>query len=111
MEFDGIGEEDGDGLPANEHKDGPPADERDNMNRPANSNANAEYILLHLPSHLGGNWCHENAAEDLLKMELHLREGQLNDSLHHIRVALGHKSYLFRNDIRPARTQKLKTRA
>jgi len=111
MEFDGIGEEDGNGLPADEHEDGPPADEHDNMNRPANSNADAEYILLHLPSHLRGNWCHENAAEDLLKMELHLREGQLNDSLHHIHIALGHKSYLFRNDIRPACTQRLKTHA
>src|SRR6266404_4761546 len=68
-------------------------------------------IVLHLPSHLGVNWCNENAAEDLLKVELGLREGQLNDSLHHIRIALGHKSYLFRNDICPACTQRLKTRA
>jgi len=110
MEFDGIGEEDEDGLPVGEH-DGPPAEEHDSMNRPANRNIDVEYILLHLPSHLGGNWCYENSAEDLLKMELQLREGQLNDSLHHIRIALGHKSYLFRNDIRPARTQRLKTRA
>ena len=71
----------------------------------------AEYISLYLPSYLGGNWCDRNAAEDLAKVELRLREGQLNDSLHHIRIALGHKSYLFRHDIRPARTQRLKTRA
>ncbi|KAH9013468.1 hypothetical protein EDB85DRAFT_1841163, partial [Lactarius pseudohatsudake] len=43
--------------------------------------------------------------------ELHLREGQLNDSLHHLHISLGHKSYLFRHDVRPARTQRLKTRA
>ena len=52
-----------------------------------------------------------NAAEDLAKAELHLREGQLNDSLHHIRIALGHKSYLFRNNVHPACTQRLKTHA
>src|SRR6266852_4775873 len=52
-----------------------------------------------------------NAAEDLAKAELHLREGQLNNSLHHIHIALGHKSYLFRNNVRLARTQRLKTRA
>ena len=64
---------------------------------------------MHLPSHLGGGWCNINAAEDLALAELCLREGQLNDTLHHIRIALGHKSYLFRNDVQPAHTQRLKT--
>ncbi|KAH9048382.1 hypothetical protein EDB84DRAFT_1434385 [Lactarius hengduanensis] len=70
-----------------------------------------QYIPLHLPSHLGRDWCRENDAEDLAKAELRLREGQLNDTLHHIRISLGHKSYLYRHDVRPARTQRLKTRA
>jgi hypothetical protein len=108
-EFDGIGdEEDHDERPS-------PAEERDDTEFPENEAADrrvdAEYISLNLPSHLGRNWCDNNAAEDLAKTELRLREGQLNDSLHHIRIALGHKSYLFRNDVRPARTQRLKTRA
>ncbi|KAH9020129.1 hypothetical protein EDB85DRAFT_1872687, partial [Lactarius pseudohatsudake] len=85
VEFDGIDEED---------------DDQD-----------ADHILLHLPSHLGHNWCNTNAAEDLAKAELCLRQGQLNDSLHHIRISLGHKSYLFRNNVRPAHSQRLKTRA
>ena len=72
---------------------------------------NAEHILLHLPSHLGRSWCNRNAAEDLANAELCLWEGQLNDSLHHIRIALGHKSYLFRNNVHPARMQRLKTHA
>ncbi|KAH9016578.1 hypothetical protein EDB84DRAFT_1249850, partial [Lactarius hengduanensis] len=41
--------------------------------------------------------------------ELRLREGQLNDTLHHIRISLGHKSYLYRHDIQSgtyAETQK-----
>src|SRR6202051_12584 len=70
-----------------------------------------KHIPLHLLSYLGRSWCNKNAAEDLAKAELRLQEGQLNDSLHHIRIALGHKSYLFRNGVRPARTQRLKTRA
>ena len=100
-EFDGVGDEDNDGLnsAAEEHSSTPIG------------LINAEHISLHLPSHMGRTWCDTNAAEDLAEGELRLREGQLNDSLHHIRIALGHKSYLFRNNIRPARTQKLKTRA
>ena len=109
VEFDGIGEgEDGDGhdTAAEEQYQTPfpPNDQTDGR-------IDAEHISLHLPSHLGRSWCNSNAAEDLANAELRLREGQLNDSLHHIRIALGHKSYLFRNNVRPARTQRLKTRA
>jgi len=107
-EFDGIGEEEEDGLDSaaeGYHQIQLP------RNSPQGGRIDAEYISLHLPSHLGRSWCNRNAAEDLAKGELCLREGQLNDSLHHIRIALGHKSYLFRNNVRPARTQRLKTRA
>jgi hypothetical protein len=108
VEFDGVGEEDSDGHDL-------AAEERYQtqlpINNPPDGRINAEHISLHLPSHLGRSWCNMNAAEDLAKAELRLREGQLNDSLHHIRIALGHKSYLFRNNVRPARTQRLKTRA
>jgi len=106
-EFDGIGEEeDDDGCDS-------AAEEHYQMHLPRSSHPdgciNAEYILLHLPSHLGCSWCNRNAAEDLAKAELCLQEGQLNNSLHHIRIALGHKSYLFRNNVHPARMQRLKT--
>jgi len=108
-EFDGVGEDDDDGG----HDSS--AEERYQTQFPRNSppdgRISAEYISLHLPSHLGRSWCDMNAADDLANAELRLREGQLNDSLHHIRIALGHKSYLFRNNVRPARTQRLKTRA
>jgi hypothetical protein len=107
-EFDGVGEEDEDELNL--------ATEGQNQTQLPRDSAqdgliDAEYTSLHLPSHLGRSWCNRNAAEGLAKAELRLREGQLNDSLHHIRIALGHKSYLFRNNVRPARSQKLKTRA
>jgi hypothetical protein len=107
-EFDGVGEEDDDAhnSAAEEHYQ-----TQFLRSSPPDGRINAEHILLHLPSQLGRSWCNMNAAEDLAKAELRLREGQLNDSLHHIRIALGHKSYLFRNNVRPARTQRLKTRA
>jgi hypothetical protein len=109
VEFDGIGEgEDDDDCPSSAEECNPM---QLSGNCSADGNAGAEYISLHLPSNFGRNWCNENVAEDLAKAELLLREGQLNDSLHHIRIALGHKSYLFRHDVRPARTQRLKTRA
>ena len=109
-EFDGVGEEDDDDDRHNSAAEG-----CYQMQFPRNScpngRINAENISLHLPSQLGCSWCNTNTAKDLAKAELRLQEGQLNDSLHHIRIALGHKSYLFRNDVRPAHTQRLKTRA
>jgi hypothetical protein len=107
-EFDGVGEEEDDGH------DSTPQERYQTQslrNSHPDSHINAENILLHLPSYLGRTWCNKNSSEDLAKAELRLREGQLNDSLHNIRIALGHKSYLFRNNVRPARTQRLKTRA
>jgi hypothetical protein len=81
-EFNGINEEEDD----DEYS--LPAEERDQLHTmvdwPADASVDAEYIPLHLPSHFGCNWCSINAAEDLAEAELRLREGQLNDSLHHI---------------------------
>src|SRR6267378_2265851 len=104
-EFDGVGEEGDNGAAKGQYQMQVPS------SSPPDGLINAEHISLHFPSHMGRNWCNINAAEDLAKAELRLREGQLNDSLHHIRIALGHKSYLFRNNVRLARTQRLKTRA
>ncbi|KAF8259195.1 hypothetical protein EI94DRAFT_1707309 [Lactarius quietus] len=105
-EFDGIDDEDdGNGdSPAEEHDP-----TQGTVNCSTDDSVDAEYIPLHLPSHFGCNWCSLNAAEDLAEAEIRLREGQLNDSLHQIRIALGYKSYLFRHDVRPAHTQKTKT--
>jgi hypothetical protein len=105
-EFDGVGEEDDDG-PGSSAKG---QDQTQVLSSGApDGPIDAEHISLHLPSYMGRNWCNINAAEDLAKAELRLWEGQLNDSLHHIRIALGHKSYLFRNNVHPAHTQRLKT--
>ena len=107
-EFDGIDEEDDDDCApsASEHTQAWLSE-----NGPSNSSVDAEHVLLHLPSHLGNDWCNSNAAGELANAELSLREGQLNDSLKSIRIALGHKAYRFRNDVRSAHSQRLKLRA
>ncbi|KAF8257904.1 hypothetical protein EI94DRAFT_1626518 [Lactarius quietus] len=108
-EFNGIGKEDDDNECSSSAED---LDQTHlSGNSAANSCVDAEYISLHLPSHFRRDWCNKNADEDLVKAELRLREGQLNDSLHHIQIALGYKSYLFRHDVHLAHMQKLKTHA
>ena len=102
-EFDGIGEEGDEGLDSESSAEGHHQIQLP-RNNPQEGRIDAEYISLHLPSHLGRSWCNRNAAGDLAKAELCLQEGQLNDSLHHIRITLGHKSYVFRNDVRLACT-------
>ena len=104
--FDGIGEEDDEELSSAAKGCYQLQFPRD---RPQDGHIDAEHISAHLPSHLGCSWCNSNTAKDLAVAELHLQEGQLNDSLHHICIALGHKSYLFRNNVCPACKQRLKT--
>ena len=104
-EFDGIGEDEDDGR-----LDLAAEGQHQMQSLPSGSHMDAENISLHLPSYLGRSWCDNNAAKDLVKAELYLQEGQLNDSLHQIHIALGHKSYLFRNDVCPAHMQRLKIR-
>jgi len=92
-EFDGVGEEEDDGRYDSSAEGN--YQMQSQRNSPPNGRINAKYISMHLLSHLGCSWCNGNAAKYLAKAELHLWEGQLNDSLHHIHIALGHKSYLF----------------
>jgi len=104
-EFDGIGEDEDDGG-----LDSAAEGQHQMQSLPPGSCIDAENISLHLPLYLGWSWYDNNTAKDLVKAELYLQEGQLNDSLHQIHIALGHKSYLFRNDVCPAHMQRLKIR-
>ena len=72
---------------------------------------NTEHIPLLLPSTLGWTWCIKNGVKSLAIKEAKLRYAQANDSIHGLRLALGFKSALFRNQVRDARTQQTKTRA
>jgi hypothetical protein len=72
---------------------------------------NPEDIPIPLPSSLGWDWCVKHHATSLAMKEAKLRHAQANEAIHRIRLALGFKSALFRTQVRPAKTQKTKTRA
>lgn len=66
----------------------------------------AENQTLYLPSSFPATTFQVESCK-----ELSLRHGQANDALHNLRIALGKKSFLFRNNIRSAKSQQKKTRA
>lgn len=66
---------------------------------------------LPLPSSLAHPDSADASTADLREKEMLLRQGQANDALHNIRLALSHKAVLFRTSVRSARSQKGKTRA
>ncbi|THH12732.1 hypothetical protein EW146_g7416 [Bondarzewia mesenterica] len=52
-------------------------------------------MAIALPSTLQIMKCRELGLEELANQELELRKGQANDALHHMRIIIGHKSFLF----------------
>ncbi|KAG1848672.1 hypothetical protein F4604DRAFT_1687633 [Suillus subluteus] len=70
-----------------------------------------ELTVIPLPSNLGVDRCRHCMAEDLIPLEMSLREGQANDTLHNLRIHLCNKAVLFRTAVRQAKSQALKTRA
>jgi hypothetical protein len=70
-----------------------------------------EDLPILLPSSLGWEWCVNHGVKPIAVKEARLRHAQANDSIHRIRLALGFKSAIFRTQVRPAKTQKTKTRA
>ena len=72
---------------------------------------NPEDILILLPSSLGWDWCVRHSVQSLAQKEARLRHAQANDAIHSMRLALGFKSTLFRDQVRHAKTQRTKTRA
>lgn len=67
--------------------------------------------VLPLPSTFGWKRCNSLKIAHVADQELELRYGQANDALHQIRIALGHKSHLFRENVRKAESQRQKLRA
>jgi hypothetical protein len=70
-----------------------------------------EKIPLIMPSAIGKDHIATDRLKALASQELKLHEGQANDCLEHLRLALGHKSLLFRTRIRNASSVKEKTKA
>jgi hypothetical protein len=72
---------------------------------------NPEDISILLPSSLGWEWCVQHSVQSLATKEAQLRCAQANDAIHSMRLALGFKSALFRDQVRQAHTKRTKTRA
>jgi hypothetical protein len=70
-----------------------------------------EDMTLAMPSTFGQERCQQLGLERLLNQELELRIGQANDCLEKLRVALGHKTILFRTRVRNSTSQRTRTRA
>jgi hypothetical protein len=70
-----------------------------------------ELTVIPLPSNLGIDQCRCCMAEDLIPLEMSLREGQANDALHNLRIHLCNKAILFRTTVWQAKSQALKTQA
>ncbi|KAK7678352.1 hypothetical protein QCA50_018701 [Cerrena zonata] len=68
-----------------------------------NSSLPAEKQTLLLPSAFGRGEC-AGRLKDITKVELAIRTGQANDTLHALRLAIGQKSFVFRNKVRKGHT-------
>lgn len=68
-------------------------------------------VTLPLPSYLGLEQAESMGLSTLAYHESWLREGQANNALHELRVALANKAVIFRTDIRKAGTYNMTTRA
>ena len=67
--------------------------------------------VLPLPSYIGVDNCHQKGLQHLVDQELQLWQGQGNDALHEIQLALADKSAIFRQDVRHAGNYNMATRA
>ncbi|KDQ49013.1 hypothetical protein JAAARDRAFT_144073, partial [Jaapia argillacea MUCL 33604] len=76
-----------------------------------NGPVDAEKRLISLPSTLGAAQCLRRGLKKILEQEIELRQGQANDILDQIRISLGHKSFLYRTEIRHNKSQSTITRS
>ncbi|KAH9833985.1 uncharacterized protein C8Q71DRAFT_711618 [Rhodofomes roseus] len=70
-----------------------------------------ESVPLRLPSTIGREKLANMNKRALGEQELRLREGQANDALHRLRMAIGLKSMVYVTQVRPANSQRMQTRA
>lgn len=82
-----------------------------NENTKLLSRGQVENITLFLPSTVGKDACVEANIQSIARKERKLRVGQANDSLHQLRLVIGQKSFMFRNQLRNAKSKTRKTRA
>ena len=70
-----------------------------------------EKVPILLPSQFGRDTLNHPAIAPFAKQEIKLREGQANDALDGLWLALSRKSVLFRTDLQYKKTKKGKTRS
>lgn len=70
-----------------------------------------ENSTLLMPSALGKEECKKIGWEKMMKQELELRIGQANNALEKLRLALGHKTVVYKVGVRNAKSQATKTRS
>ncbi|KII83158.1 hypothetical protein PLICRDRAFT_119732, partial [Plicaturopsis crispa FD-325 SS-3] len=70
-----------------------------------------EHMPLWMPSSLKSRETMDIGINSLASQERKLRQGQANDDLEELRLALGHKSLLYRTELRHTKSKKGKTRA
>ena len=78
---------------------------------PSQQTTEAEKKHLFLPSSIGFEKCSRLGLKLLAEKEMLLREGQANDALQAIRLAIGEKSFRFRKQLRTAKSKVKKTRS
>jgi hypothetical protein len=71
----------------------------------------AENLTVMMPSLLSGDLITKLDLESLAFQEFELRQGQANDHLEDLRLALGHLALVYRTQVRRADTTKKRTRA
>jgi len=69
-----------------------------------------EKAFLLLPSNIGLDKCIALGYKSFVEQEKALRVGQMNDSLHGLRLAISRKAVVFRDGLRSSRSKNQKTR-
>jgi len=85
--------------------------EDEEYSQPTSSTDEPEKAPILLPSQFGKDTVNHPTIVPFTKQEIELREGQANDALEGLRLALSRKSVLFRTDLRHKKTKKGKSRS
>ncbi|KIO14692.1 hypothetical protein M404DRAFT_118702, partial [Pisolithus tinctorius Marx 270] len=90
--------------------DGDSNDETDDLFLPDRP-GHQEVSNVPLPSYIGVQYFHDMGLGSLVEQEIHLRQGQANDALHELHLALMEKAVIFCTDVWKGGNYKMTTRA
>jgi hypothetical protein len=110
-QFTGFEAADGDDSGIEVGSDIDSEDSEENGDGGEGEDKHPENTVICLPSSFEQDDIERLGLHDLAKQEMELRQGQANDSLMGLRMALGHKAIVYRTKVRTAATSHGKTRA